>query len=808
MSDFINDKETDLDALIKEQEQALTSQEETAAADNAAAGAADAQPAEAAQAEQAQEQTEVSAETQAAEEATADAPAAADKAETAARAESETADTAAADEAEPDEEEQPAVSFEELNLSEPVLQAIRDLGFESPTPIQEQAIPVILEGRDMIGQAQTGTGKTAAFALPILSNITGSERRIKALILEPTRELAIQVAESFQAFARHIEDFRVAPVYGGASYESQIRSLRHGAQVVVGTPGRLIDLIERGKMDLSEVEFMVIDEADEMLRMGFIDDVDWILSHTPESRQNALFSATMPEAIRRIAKNHLKDPQEVRIESHTTTATTVRQRYWVVSGVHKIDAMTRILEVEPYDAVLVFVRTKTDAEDVANKLQGRGLACAALHGDIPQRQREKIIERLKNGSLDIIIATDVAARGLDVDRITHVFNYDIPYDAESYVHRIGRTGRAGRAGEAILFVSPRERRALRQIERVTRQKIEPMRMPTVADVNKRRLENFRNQILETIEAGELGEYLEVVSDILSDDSIEPEILAAALAKMVQRGGDLLLDENEPDPAMRTFDDHREEREGRERREPRERRMPSAEPAPLRDFPDMKMVRYRLAVGHRDGVKPGQIVGAIANEADMESKYIGEICIFDSFSTVDLPEGMPEETRDILSRARVCGRALEIREYTAEPPRRRREFDGPRAPRRERSFERDLPRGENFDLTAGDEGEYRHEPGDINGNSLNYHPRRERSERAERNDFGGKFRKDRRPRGDFEGRRGDFEGRRGGPRFDDRDRDNRRPPRRDRDDRFSRNFAERGRRNNYGSARSSRRRDSF
>lgn len=647
------------------------------------------------------------------------------------------------------EEEEELPGFESLNLSEEVMTAIHDMGFESPTPIQERAIPVILEGRDMIGQAQTGTGKTAAFALPILSSIKSGERGIQCLVLEPTRELAIQVAESFVSFARHIEGFRVAPIYGGASYENQIRSLRHGAQVVVGTPGRLIDLIERGKLDLSGVRYMVIDEADEMLRMGFIDDVDWILSHTPQDRQNALFSATMPDAIRRIASAHLQDPEEVRIESRTTTATTVRQRYWVVSGVHKIDAMTRILEVEPYDAVLVFVRTKTDAEDVANRLMARGLACAALHGDIPQRQREKIIERLKSGSLDIIIATDVAARGLDVDRITHVFNYDIPYDAESYVHRIGRTGRAGRTGEAILFVSPRERRALRQIERVTRQRIEPMSMPTVADVNKRRLENFRNEILETIEAGDLGMYLEVISDILSDDSMEPEILAAALAKMARRGSDLLLDESAPEPKMRTFDD--DAGPHRERGERRERRQPSATPVPLRDFPDMKMVRYRLAVGRRDGAKPGQIVGAIANEANMDSKYIGEISIFDTFTTVDLPDGMPEETRRILAAARVCGRALELREYTATPP-KRREHHHPT-------------------INDYDEGEYRHEEGDVNGNIIGYEPSaRPRGRREDFNDFGERS-FNRGPRRDF----GDRKPPRSRPSFDGFDRGPRRRP---------------------------------
>lgn len=628
-----------------------------------------------------------------------------------------------------DLDEEPLVTFDSLGLSDAVLKAIKHEGFEQPTPIQLRSIPTFLEGHDMIGQAQTGTGKTAAFALPILSKLPKRQKNIFALVLEPTRELAIQVAESFSRFAKYIDNFRVAPIYGGASYESQIRSLRHGAQVVVATPGRLIDLIEKGRLDFSEVEHIVIDEADEMLRMGFIDDVDWILDQVPSGHQTALFSATMPPVIKRIAKAHLVNPQEVRIESHTTTATTVRQRYWVVSGVHKIDAMTRMLEVESYEAVLVFVRTKTDAEDVANKLAGRGLACAALHGDIPQRQREKIIERLKNGSLDIIIATDVAARGLDVDRITHVFNYDIPYDAESYVHRIGRTGRAGRTGEAILFVSPRERRALRQIERVTRQRIEPMRMPTVADVNKRRLENFRNQIMETIEAGGLDDYLEVISDILSDDTIEVEVLAAALAKMAQKDGSLLLDESEPEPKMRTFDD-------KERSE-RRHGGPSAEAVPLRDFPDISMIRYRLAVGRRDSVKPGQIVGAIANEANLDSKYIGEISIYDSFSTVDLPDGMPGETMEILARARVCGRSLDLRVYTQDPPSRRERSDrfdrsdkgerssfrSERGERGERGGNRAERRRERFshreDYSFADEGEYRHEKGDINGNSVNY-----------------------------------------------------------------------------------------
>ena len=618
-------------------------------------------------------------------------------------AEAELAEAGAEEAAEP-----AGVRFADLGLAPEVMEAVVHEGFEQPTPIQDRAIPVVLSGRDMIGQAQTGTGKTAAFALPILSRLVSGHKRTKydsreraifALVLEPTRELALQVAESFSRFAHFIEDFRVVPIYGGASYEAQLKSLKRGVQVVVATPGRLMDLMERGRLDFSAVEHVVIDEADEMLRMGFIDDVDWILERVTSEHQTALFSATMPEVIRRIATAHLVDPIEVRIESRTTTATTVRQRYWVATGAHKIDAMTRMLEVEPYEAVLVFVRTKTDAEEVANKLAARGFACAALHGDIPQRQREHLVNRLKKGTLDILIATDVAARGLDVDRITHVFNYDIPYDAESYVHRIGRTGRAGRTGEAILFVSPRERRALRQIERVTKQRIEPMSMPTIADVNKRRLENFRNQILDTIENSDLEPYVQVIEEMLTDDSIEPEILCAALAKMAQRDGELLLDESEPEPAFRSFDDKPKSNfEGnRERR----RGGPSAEPQPLKDFPDLKMVRYRLAVGRRDVVKPGQIVGAIANEANLDSKYIGEISIFDTFTIVDLPEGMPRETMDVLAHARVNGRALELREYSAEPPRKHEHSERPeRGERHERGerFERGErhERGERFE----------------------------------------------------------------------------------------------------------------
>lgn len=601
------------------------------------------------------------------------------------------ADGAPAGEDAADREELAAeAGFAALGLRPEVLRAVEELGFEVPTPIQERAIPLMLSGRDMLGQAQTGTGKTAAFGLPILSRIDCGQRCIQALVLEPTRELALQVAEACQSFARHLDGFRVAPIYGGASYENQIRALRHGVQLVVGTPGRLIDLIRRGTLDFTSVRHLVIDEADEMLRMGFIEDVDWILGNTPEQRQTVLFSATMPPAVARIAGEHLKDPADVRIQARTATATTVRQRYWVASEANKLDAMTRILEVESYEGVLVFVRTKTDVEDVANRLMARGLACAALHGDIPQRQREKIVERLKNGSLDIIIATDVAARGLDVDRITHVFNYDIPHDVESYVHRIGRTGRAGRTGEAILFVSPREGWALRQIERATRQKLEPLRLPTAADINRVRLENFKSQIFETIAQGGLEQYVAVVSELLAEDAVEPEILAAALAKMCQRdGGALLLDESQPEPGMGAFEGRfagRTQNGGP--REDGRQRGPSAQAQPLRDFPDIPMQRYRVAVGRRDGVKPGQIVGAIANQGGLDGRHIGQISMFDTFSVVDLPAGLPEGALHAMAAARVCGRALELRRYAAEPPRKRPGRIAPRVARRGGNAEAD------------------------------------------------------------------------------------------------------------------------
>ncbi|MGY6036622.1 DEAD/DEAH box helicase [Aeromonas sp. AE23HZ002T15] len=592
--------------------------------------------------------------------------------------------------------------FSELGLAAPVLKALQDVGYERPSPIQAAAIPHLMAGHDLLGQAQTGTGKTAAFALPLLSRLEAGNRNTQILVLAPTRELALQVAEACQRYAHHMPDFHVLPIYGGASYETQTRALRRGAQVVVGTPGRVMDLIRRKNLDLSGLKALVLDEADEMLRMGFIDDVDWIMDQCPAGRQVALFSATMPEQIRRVAQKHLKQPKEIKIASKTATATTIRQRYWQVTGLHKLDAMTRLLEVEPYEALLVFVRTKNAAEELAGKLAARGHACEALHGDIPQKLRERTVDKLRQGQLDILIATDVVARGLDVERITHVVNYDIPYDTESYVHRIGRTGRAGRKGEAILFVAPRERRMLRAIEHATRQAIEPMKMPSTEDINQHRLAKFKERIRETMMGEELEIYHNLVNELIQEDSADPLELAAALAKLVQGDQPLLLDDSIPDPLFSNNNDRGgferrdfNDRGGREfnDRGPRDfgdrpaRRMPSLEPRPLKDNPDVEMERYRVDVGAHHGVKPGQIVGAIANEANIESRFIGNIDIADDFSTVDLPKGMSAEVLEVIKKARVCQRPLQIARYTEVPA---GSNTAPRPPRSDRPFNKERP----------------------------------------------------------------------------------------------------------------------
>lgn len=575
-----------------------------------------------------------------------------------------------------DEDQNETAGFETLGLAEPVFRAIKDLGFETPSKIQEKAIPVLLEGHDLIGQAQTGTGKTAAFGLPLLSKLDVEQKSVQALILTPTRELAIQISEALQSFAKYLPGFHILPIYGGASYETQIKSLKRGAHVVVGTPGRVMDLMRREKLILDDLKALVLDEADEMLNMGFIEDIEWILEECPEQKQIALFSATMPNDIKRVARQYLTEPEEVRIAAKTATASTVRQRFWYVSGFHKIEALSRLLEVEPYDAVLIFVKTKNDAEEVSTRLCARGYAAESLHGDIPQKIREKIVDKLKGGQLDILVATDVAARGLDVDRITHVVNYDIPYDVESYVHRIGRTGRAGRTGDAILFVSPRDRKMLRIIEQVTKQKIEPMLMPTNEDINKHRIESFKNKILEGMETEGLEPYQELISEILSDDSVDPVELCAALAKMVNGNEPLFLDTTEEEPEQREISDD----ENSPRRRDREKRPVSAEAEMLKDFPEIAMKRYMVDVGRFHGVKPGQIVGAIANEGGLESKYIGHIDIYGSYSTVDLPE-IPSEIMSVLRNARVCGRKLDIKIFDLE----RAEKESSRSSRRKPIF---------------------------------------------------------------------------------------------------------------------------
>jgi len=557
-------------------------------------------------------------------------------------------------------------AFDSLGLASPLLKALADVGYEQPSPIQAEAIPPLLEGRDLLGQAQTGTGKTAAFALPLLSSINMKAKDPQLLVLAPTRELAIQVAEAFQSYARYLKDFHVVPIYGGQSYDGQLRQLKRGAQVVVGTPGRVMDHIRRGTLKLNNLQALVLDEADEMLRMGFIDDVEWILEHTPDNRQIALFSATMPAVIQKVANRYLNDPVVVKIANKTQTASTIRQRYWSVSGLHKLDALTRILEVEEFDAMLIFVRTKTATAELAEKLSARGYASEALNGDIAQNLRERIVDRLKKGKLDILVATDVVARGLDVKRISHVLNYDIPYDTESYVHRIGRTGRAGNTGDAILFVSSRERRMLRAIETATKQPIERMEMPTMVDVNRQRISKFKDRISSVLDEQDLSQFYDLIAGYQTEHDIEPMQIAAALAHLAQGSEPLLLKE-EPrrQREKREREPRKDEQKNPRKRNESERRNRSALPEKadrLAKDPDVAMRRYRLAVGRDHDVKPGNIVGAIANEAEIDANYIGHIDIHDSYSLVDLPDGMPSEVMSVLKKARVCGQKLDIEIY--------------------------------------------------------------------------------------------------------------------------------------------------
>ena len=604
------------------------------------------------------------------------------------------------------EENTPAVSFSEMGLADPILKAVQEAGYETPSPIQAASIAPLLAGRDLLGQAQTGTGKTAAFALPLLSRLDTNLKTPQILVLAPTRELAIQVAEAMQSYAHHMKGFHVLPIYGGQSMHIQLKQLKRNPQVIVGTPGRILDHIRRRTLNLSELRALVLDEADEMLRMGFIDDVETILKETPDERQVALFSATMPSAIHRVATRYLKNPVEIKIKTKTSTVDTINQRYLQVTGGHKLDALTRILEVEEFDGMIIFVRTKNATTELAEKLEARGYSSSPLNGDMNQAAREKTIARMKKGGLDILVATDVAARGLDIERMSHVVNYDIPYDTESYVHRIGRTGRAGRKGEAILFVAPREKRMLYSIEKATKQTIAKLVLPSTEEIADRRVMQFKSTLSETIEAQDLSFFQQVVSSYQEEHDTDPMEIAAALTYLVQKSRPLkpIVKHIQERPARRDRDkdrngrDRDRDRNGRDReRSPRRERKDRGERSnprgerersPRRDNnksrrPADGMVTYRVEVGKSHGAEAKNIVGAIANEAGIDSQYIGRIQINDDHSTVDMPDGMPKDLFQQLRRVRVKEQALNISLQTStsddnfRPPHPHRRGDKPR-----------------------------------------------------------------------------------------------------------------------------------
>jgi ATP-dependent RNA helicase DeaD len=589
----------------------------------------------------------------------------------------------------------PTTLFADLGLSDPVMSALKRIGYEQPTPIQAESIPHLLAGRDILGTAQTGTGKTAAFALPLLSRMDMRKKKPQVLVLAPTRELAIQVAEAFQNYASALKGFHVLPIYGGQSMGIQLKQLSRGAQVIVGTPGRVMDHLRRNTLKLDELQTVVLDEADEMLRMGFIDDVKWILEHTPKERQVALFSATMPTAIRKVADTYLNDPAHIKIASKTSTVERVEQKYWVVSGTNKLDALTRILEVEEFDGIIVFVRTKTSSVELADRLEARGHSASPINGDMTQKLRESTIDKLKSGKLDILVATDVAARGIDVTRISHVINYDIPNDTEAYVHRIGRTGRAGRTGTAILFVAPRERRLLAAIERATRQKMTALELPSKEQINKKRVDQFKNSITEALGSGKLSFFDNLIQDYLTEHDVEAQQLAAALAYLAQKDNPIAARESprkkesgaSAKPQSRNVEafGQRKERPSRDKgssnaEKPETRGKPGKKKRDV-DGDEVPMETYRLAVGRNHEAKTGDIVGAIANEADIDSVYIGRIEIFDDYSTVDLPTGMPNELLQHLKKVRVRNQRLDLEKVDGKATSRRR--DGPKKSHRKK-----------------------------------------------------------------------------------------------------------------------------
>ncbi|MEM8735165.1 MAG: DEAD/DEAH box helicase [Planctomycetota bacterium] len=569
-------------------------------------------------------------------------------------------------------EEKDRIVFADFPLSHPVQLAVQQSGYLEPTDVQRQIMPHILEGRDVLAQSQTGTGKTAAFALPLLSKLQGKARLPKVLVLAPTRELATQVANSFSTYGANIPKLKLVALYGGADYESQLRALKRGVQVVVGTPGRVIDHIKRGSLKLDDVKSVVLDEADEMLNLGFIEDVEWILEQTPESKQTALFSATMPEPIRRVADQHLSDPEVITIRRKTLTADTIDQRCLFVDERNKRELLARLLEVEETDGVIVFTKTKDSTVNVADYLIGLGLRAAALNGDLPQARRQKTVDQLKAGRLNILVATDVAARGLDVQRISHVFNFDLPHDSESYVHRIGRTGRAGRQGVAYIFLTPRQRGKLRLIEKVTKQRIEVLDPPSKDEINAVRIERFKKQVVEVTKHPSIPLYKKILADIVQESDGQLDDIAAALAHLSRGGRPLLVEDLPPLRDSRRERDSQRERGGR----PERGAGPRGERRPRRTLgrPDRGMMRYWVGVGHTDGMRPGNLVGAIANEVGIPGSEIGSIDIQETYSTVDLPKGLPADVVEVLQRTWVSGKQLRLRPFTE-----RSDDRGPRKP---------------------------------------------------------------------------------------------------------------------------------
>ena len=543
-----------------------------------------------------------------------------------------------------------------------MLKAVKDLGYELPTAIQAATIPPLLEGRHVLGRAQTGTGKTAAFALPILSQLDYSQKAPEALVLCPTRELALQVCEAFASYGSHLPNLHLLPVYGGQAYGVQLSALRRGVQVVVGTPGRIMDHLEKGTLDLSQLRFLVLDEADEMLNMGFAEDVETILAGTPEGKQVALFSATMPAPIRKITKRYLVDPIEINIKSKTTTVATTTQRYLRVAPAQKLDALTRILEVENFEAMIIFARTKQDTEQLAERLRARGFAATALNGDVAQAQRERIINQLKSGKLDILVATDVAARGLDVDRISHVVNYDLPTDTESYVHRIGRTGRAGRTGDAISFVTPKQFYLLNQIEKATRQSVTQMPLPSIDDVNSTRLTKFDSAITAALESDSVDTFRDIVAHYVREHDVPEVDVAAALAIVMQGDVPLLLEESKPEPYVRSERGERGERPTRGQRFERD----DDSPRERRPRNQVELATYRIAVGRRHRVQPRQIVGALANEGGLQRSDFGHIDIRIDHSLVELPAKLPPEAWQALAETRISGKLIELGRVSSRP----------------------------------------------------------------------------------------------------------------------------------------------